>query len=100
MASIAAVAVATALALASAVPAWAQAPPGPSEAGTPAPPSAGACTPGGIVDFCRDLPIEAHGYLLDKGAIDVPGFAATTAFDINDRGQIVGASFRRPGNGQ
>jgi hypothetical protein len=47
---------------------------------------AGACTPGRIVDFCRDLPIEAHGYLLDKGAIDVPGFAATTAFDINDRG--------------
>jgi hypothetical protein len=51
------------------------------------------CTPGRIVDFCRDLRGEAHGYLLDKGVfttINAPGVAVTIPFGINNRGRIVG----------
>ena len=49
MAAIVAVVIFAALALASAMPAWAQAPPSPSPAE--------ACTPGLIVDFCRLIPL-------------------------------------------
>jgi hypothetical protein len=86
IAAIAAAAVGTALALASAVPMWAQAPPTPS--------TAGECTPGQIVDFCRDVP-PGHGFLRDKKGvfttIDVPGASLTVVFDSNNRGQMVGA---------
>ena len=42
-----------------------------------------------------------HGFLRDKGrftTIDVPGAAATTATDINNRGQIVGEHSEDPDN--
>ena len=61
-----------------AVPALAQEPP---------------CTPGTIVDFCRDVP-PGHGFVRDKNGvfttIDVQGALLTVVWDINNRGQMVG----------
>src|SRR5262245_14596928 len=76
---------ASALTLASSVSAWAQAP--------SAPPAEETCTPGQIVDFCRDVP-PGHGFLRDKRGfttLDVRGASLTVVFDINNRGQLVGA---------
>src|SRR5215475_9539181 len=85
MAAIAAAALTSALTLASSVSAWAQTPSAPSADDT--------CTPGQIVDFCRDVP-PGHGFLRGKTGfttIDAPGAATETVlFDINNRGQIVG----------
>jgi uncharacterized membrane protein len=52
------------------------------------------CSGGDSHDPSDDGNGAQHGYLLEQGrftTVDVPGAAATDAFGINDRGQIVGA---------
>jgi hypothetical protein len=81
VAIVAAVAVTTIFALASAVSAWAQAPPTPPTAEASS--SVGECTPGLIVDFCRDVPATLT-FVLDKGVyttLAAPGASATIPFD-------------------
>jgi hypothetical protein len=77
-AAIAAAVIFTALAVTIAMPALAQEPP---------------CTPGTIVDFCRDVP-PGHGFVRDEKdvftTLDVHGASLTVVYDINNRGQMVG----------
>lgn len=51
---------------------------------------------GQYAGFYADADGVVHGFVIRRGTvttIDAPGAAATTAYDINDRGEIVGAGF-------